>query len=175
MPSRQLRRQHFIPEITLLKGLLDMNELATPDRDALLAAIHRATLSMKRATGEGAFETAMTRLGRLLHERRLERRYNPHWPSQPRMPRGNPGGGQWTDGGASGGEVLQPSVFAEAVSDEPVQTAAKISPALEQECLEQYERDTFFCTMIRNRACHAQAPERYAACLAGRPIPPLNF
>jgi hypothetical protein len=23
-------------------------------------------------------------------------------------------------------------------------------------------------------ACHASASERYAACLAGRPIPPLN-
>ena len=58
----------------------------------------------------------MARLGRLLHGRRLERRYNPNWPSQPRVPRGNPDGGQWTDGGAFGGEELEPSEFEEAVS-----------------------------------------------------------
>lgn len=76
-----------------------MTGLGMRERDALLTAIRRATLAMTAATAEGAFEMAMERLGRLLQERRLERRYNPNWPSQPRVPRGNPDGGRWTDGG----------------------------------------------------------------------------
>jgi len=134
------------------------------DRARLLSVIHAATAAMEPADPATRFRKAMDRLGELLAERGLERRYNPQWELQPRVPQGNPGGGQWTNGGGSGG-----------VSEETVLTAAKISPALEQECLEQLERDTFFCAMIANRACHAQAMERYAACLAGRPIPPLSF
>ncbi len=90
------------------------------EREALLAAIHRATLVVKAATGKGRFESAMVRLGNLLHARRLERRHNPNWPSQPRVPRGNADGGQWTDGGASGGEELTPSEFEEVVSGDDV-------------------------------------------------------
>ncbi len=75
-----------------------MIEPGTRERAALLAAIRAATFVMKAATAEGRFEIAMARLGRLLHGRRLERRYNPNWASQPRVPRGNADGGQWTDG-----------------------------------------------------------------------------
>ena len=83
-------------------------------------------------------------------------------PTQPRVPRGGPDGGQWTrvEGWRSG---------------QTVQVAGPISPELEQECLRQYERDTFHCTMVGSAACHAQAAERYAACLRGRPIPPLSY
>ena len=56
----------------------------------------------------------------MLHGRRLERRYNPNWSSQARVPRGNPDGGRWTDGGASGGEELEPGPFEEAVSGDDV-------------------------------------------------------
>jgi len=63
-----------------------MTELGTRERDAILVAIRRATLTMKAATPLGGFEAAMTRLGRLLHE--LERRYNPNWPSQLRVSQG---------------------------------------------------------------------------------------
>ena len=38
------------------------------EREALLAAIHRATLVVKAATGRGRFESAMARLGKLLHD-----------------------------------------------------------------------------------------------------------
>ena len=34
----------------------------------------------------------------------LDRRYNPNWASQPRVPRGNPDGGQWTEIPGSVGE-----------------------------------------------------------------------
>lgn len=53
--------------------------------------------------------------------------------------------------------------------------ARRISPAIEAQCEEQYARDIISCNMVRTPTCYAQAAERYAACLAGRPIPPLNF
>lgn len=72
-------------------------------------------------TAATRFHKAIDRLGRLLAERDLERRYNPDWASQPRVPSGNPGGGRWTDGGPSIiGEELNPSAFEEPVSDEPI-------------------------------------------------------
>ena len=104
-----------------------MTELGTRGRGALLVAIRRATLAMRAATAEGRFEIAMARLGGLLHARRLERRYNPNWPSQPRVPRGHSEGGRWTDGGASGGEALQPSAFEEAVSGDNLPPAVPAS------------------------------------------------
>ncbi len=128
----------------------------------------------------------MKRLGRLLHE--LERRYNPNWPSQRRVPGGNADGEQWTDGGADSGEAQQATEFeGPAVSDDKVPWSAlpdearphvavfRLTPDLEAECEEQYERDTFLCTMIGSAACHAQAAQRYAACRTGRFIPPLDF
>jgi len=45
----------------------------------------------------------------------------------------------------------------------------------EKDCWEQYDRDTFHCTMVGLPACHRQAAERFAACLNGKPIPPLNY
>jgi hypothetical protein len=48
------------------------------------------------------YDSAATRF--ILAGRRLanELRFNPNWQDQPRVPRGNTGGGQWTDGGAQG-------------------------------------------------------------------------
>jgi hypothetical protein len=40
----------------------------------------------------------MDRFQHLLREQSLERRYNPDWRLQPRVPRGDPDGGQWTRG-----------------------------------------------------------------------------
>ena len=87
-----------------------------------------------------------------------------HDPDQPRVPAGNPGGGQWTsdDNGPDDGQSSDLS-------------AARRNRALEAICLAQYARDTFHCTMVGSRACHAQAAERFAACLARKPIPPLNY
>jgi hypothetical protein len=45
----------------------------------------------------------------------------------------------------------------------------------ESECDAQYERDLFQCKMVGLPECYAQAMERRAACLAGRPIPPFNY
>ena|SRR5579883_1805784 len=42
-------------------------------------------------------------------------------------------------------------------------------------CYEQYDRDLDVCRKNHKRSCYAQAAERYAACLAGKPAPPFNF
>jgi hypothetical protein len=85
---------------------------------------------------------------------------------QPRKPRG-PGGGQWTndDAGAAASQN----------SNDPVKVAAQ--PAAY--CWNQMLVDMLLCGSLRpnwyRAACRSQANERYGACIAGRPIPPLPF
>ena len=86
-------------------------------------------------------------------------------PDQPRVPAGNPDGGRWTGDGS-------PSTIAEPHGQ---MAARRISPTTEAKCELQYQRDIFQCRMVGLPSCYAQAAERYAACLAGRPIPPLNY
>lgn len=70
----------------------------------LVSAIRAATDVMRRATAiDLRLELAMDRFQRLLREQTLERRYNPDWRLQPRTPRGDPDGGQWTRGPGRGG------------------------------------------------------------------------
>ena len=89
-----------------------MEAARSEDRARLLAAIHAATAAMAPANPTTRFQKAMDRLGRMLADHALERRYNPDWASQPRVPRGHPDGGRWTDGGPSTiGEELSPSAF----------------------------------------------------------------
>lgn len=64
-----------------------MTEARTAERTALIAAIRAATAAMLPDTAATRFHKAMDRLGRLLAERALERRYNPDWASQPRVSR----------------------------------------------------------------------------------------
>jgi len=45
----------------------------------------------------------------------------------------------------------------------------------EGDCDDMYEADLETCRKLKSRACYAQAAERYAACKAGKPIPPLPF
>jgi len=49
-------------------------------------------LKLKRTLAELGFETAAVRV-------KFALKYNPRWREQPRVPRGNRDGGQWTDGG----------------------------------------------------------------------------
>ena len=57
-----------------------------------------------------------------------------------------------------------------------IQVAARrVSPALEAFCERQYDKDVFQCKMVGLPACYAQAALRYANCLKGLPIPPLNY
>jgi len=42
-------------------------------------------------------------------------------------------------------------------------------------CFEQYEADKAVCKALGSAACYDQAMQRYAACLAGKPIPPFPY
>lgn len=95
---------------------------------------------------------------------RIERKYRP---DQLRVERGNEGAGQWAYEGRNAGGDAKPAT--------QIRVAARISPARAEECELQLLRDKFICNTVRLRSCHAQAAERYAACLGGRPIPPLFF
>jgi hypothetical protein len=100
---------------------------------------------------------------------RSEAKYSP---DQPRVPAGNPDGGQWTndnDNDVTGSTDLQPAPYLLAAGGK--QSAAY--------CWNQMQIDMLLCASLRpapvNAACRAQANERYSACLAGKPIPPLPF
>jgi RHS repeat-associated protein len=43
------------------------------------------------------------------------------------------------------------------------------------DCDVQYENDLAVCRRLRSRACYEQAMARYAACLAGKPLPPFPY
>jgi hypothetical protein len=108
-------------------------------------------------------------------------------PDQPRVPKGNHGGGQWTSGSKAGTDApsASPSLDdAKSGGGQPTKgpaqqttrvAARRISPAREAECEAQYAADVFQCKMVGLMACYAQAALRYANCLQGLPIPPLNY
>lgn len=100
---------------------------------------------------------ALDRLGALVRASKFN-------PDQPRVPAGNPEGGQWTGGGDG---------FVGTLPVDAIATSG--GPALRALCEAQFERDIFQCTMVGLRSCYAQAYERYSACLARRPIPPFNY
>jgi hypothetical protein len=96
-----------------------------------------------------------------LLRRHYARKYDPN---QPRVLTGSPEGGQWTSAGGS------------AEAGERLQTAARRrSPSVEAECWRQYMQDKFVCNLVQSPACYGQAMLRYAICLQGLPVPPLNF
>ena len=89
------------------------------------------------------------------------RKYNP---GQPRVPAGEPNGGQWAPAGAGAGDGGAQLV-----------ASRRVSRSTEMQCDLQYQRDIFQCAMVSLRSCYQQAAARYAACLRGDPIPPLNY
>lgn len=82
-------------------------------------------------------------------------------PNQPRVPAGDPAGGQWTSDDGPETDASQTRV------------AARISPGREAECEFQYRQDTFICNLVGTRSCWAQAAFRRAQCLIGGYVPPL--
>jgi hypothetical protein len=72
---------------------------ADPDIRRLMAlrAIEGGLLRLKWLAAATRFEIALRR-----HDRALKAGFNP---DQPRVPRGQPEGGQWTDGGSSSGRI----------------------------------------------------------------------
>jgi hypothetical protein len=97
-----------------------------------------------------------------LAEAVAEAKFNPN---EPRVPAGNPDGGQWTTG-AGGGSGVEATISL---------GLRRISSDLEEECWTQYQRDLFHCRMVGVPACYEQAMLRYSNCLVGRQIPPLNY
>lgn len=99
-------------------------------------------------------------------------------PDQPRVPMGNPDGGQWTAANRSESDPVEDYISRQneevPYSDE-ISSARRISPALEARCEQQRIKDEFQCRMVGLRACWAQAALRYANCLRDLPIPPLNY
>ena len=102
-----------------------------------------------------------------LRLKQLARAVEAHFDSnQPRVPAGNPGGGQWTDTGA-GRSTGTAAVFSGGMR--------RISTDLQDRCWSQYMRDVFQCRMVGLASCYQQAALRHANCLAELPIPPLNY
>jgi hypothetical protein len=91
-----------------------------------------------------------------------ELKFDPH---QPRVPAGNPDGGQWTLGDTT----------TELSARMRTQLATRISSTRQQECDLQYRQDTFKCNLIGTAACWRQANFRYAQCMIGGYVPPLYF
>jgi hypothetical protein len=87
-----------------------------------------------------------------------ERKYSP---DQPRVPAGNPDGGQWTSGVGS------------ETAGQGTQIAARVSPEREAECELQYREDRNICRIMGTESCWAQAAFRYSQCLIGGYIPRL--
>lgn len=86
-------------------------------------------------------------------------------PNQPRVPAGQPAGGQWV-GDGSGPKGVKPSIG----------TPATLLAQNSQEFLdEQYARDISHCKIVGKATCYAQAMVRLVACERGHSIPPLNY
>lgn len=101
---------------------------------------------------------ALDRLGALI----ASTKFDPH---QPRVPAGQSEGGRWmhSEGSGLAGEI-------------PIDAIASSGGlSLRQSCEAQLDSDIFQCRMVGLRSCYEQAYQRYAACLARRPIPPFNY
>ena len=91
-------------------------------------------------------------------------------PDQPRVSAGSPEGGQWTSDRDSSNEGDDtPATF---------ELAARRGRS-EAFCWNQLTIDLLLCNTVtpawRYVVCRSQAMERYAACISGRPLPPLSY
>jgi hypothetical protein len=84
-------------------------------------------------------------------------------PDQPRVPGGEPDGGQWT---SDGGQDDQ--------GGNDWRSVASRRNSVDF-CKRQYEFDLITCRAAASSACYQQAIIREQACLNGHQIPPLNF
>ena len=151
------------PELAILRSqLLAMRREVREIQEALTAMrLERERLVFNRAFAALRFKAAAIRFEEL-------RRKGGFNQDQPRVPAGSPDGGQWTSGEASSA-VRQPATYLLAAIGK--QSAAY--------CWNQMLIDFLLCDSLQPRsligACRSQAMERYAACLQGKPIPPLPF
>ena len=91
-------------------------------------------------------------------------------PNQPRVPAGNPDGGQWTSEATGGVHYSDPM---ESFG------AARRRGRSALYCMAKYAEDGVTCNSVkpasRARACWKQAAERLGNCLAGRQVPDLIY
>jgi hypothetical protein len=103
-------------------------------------------------------------------ERRRRFELKEYNPNQPRVPAGSPDGGRWSSGATSEKPNKNPLTSFAAASRRGRSIAY---------CTAQYTIDNLLCSSVepasRRAVCRAQATERFGACLAGRPIPPLSY
>jgi hypothetical protein len=118
----------------------------------------RANL-LAAALGESNTADARRRLERADQERAKYSRGRSNYLNQPRIPAGSPHGGEWAETPGTDGSIV---------------VAAK-KRGNEAQCDAQYRQDGIICNMIKTPLCWQRANARYAACLAGDPIPPLRF
>ncbi len=109
--------------------------------------------------------SSLNRLSRAVAADGVLAKFNP---DQPRVPAGNPDGGQWiSDGGELGNDF--PSSF---------QLAARRGRSARY-CMAQYAIDMLFCSSLEpastRAVCREQAALRLGNCFAGRQIPPLSY
>ena len=89
---------------------------------------------------------------------------------QPRVPAGEPDGGQWTGGD---GRFSEEPGANDGLSTDFSAARRRVNEA---ECEAQYKRDQLICNLVKTLLCWQQANQRYASCLGGSSqLPPLNF
>jgi hypothetical protein len=89
----------------------------------------------------------------------IQRQIQKYREDQPRVPRGSPLGGQWTDDGNS----------------EPVDVAGRYDARRAAVCTAQQMKDEELCRGAKGALCWSIAKERYAACTRNDYLPMLYF
>lgn len=96
-------------------------------------------------------------------------------PDQTRIPAGQPGGGQWTNDNGSSDNPTGIRNASSSLADELILVGARS----EHFCWNQLTIDTLYCNSLQPpwwaASCRSQAMQRYAACITGKPVPPLPF
>jgi hypothetical protein len=87
--------------------------------------------------------------------------------------------GRWRNGRGSNDGPLAPNSEGIAGNSSPYDAYAAGTRGSAAYCWNQMKIDMLLCSASpltwRRAVCRAQANERYAACLSGRPLPPLNY
>lgn len=115
-------------------------------------SLENARLALRRLTEEMKRDVTAASLLEFLRKYRAD---------QPRVPAGNPDGGQWTDGLSSS-----------SIPPRPKREAGKWNEGNRMKCEVQLEKDLFQCRMMLwNPFCEDQAQARYTACMKDNDIP----
>jgi hypothetical protein len=185
-------------DITSKAGGLTTIARALNDCDiarAQIAAVLLAIPELPSRDNRASSQHALIKFVRELHDSNL---INADWDSDehPRWPAGAPDGqgGQFSPKGDGGtGSVWTTDAVLDGQQSQhdsaaliPIDVNARDDISRNppgrksrQECETQLAHDTYICGSLRDRReaaiCHASAMQRYGACLAGKPLPPLTL